>query len=370
MQAPGPLADLDPPNIEDAHLIIEGALDEKRTRLSKIETRALLRAFNIPMLPAMAAHLPDEVLAAAECNAMELLVGVVRDPVFGPVIIFGAGGMAMENLEDCSIALPPLNELIARNKIGQTKIAKMLGRYCNKPVACIDALVNVLLRVSEMVCELPHIKEMYINPLTVDEHGAWALDARIVVNYRPPSRWPYDHMAIHPYPSHLTCEFQLPDGSFVTIRPIRPEDAQMEQAFIRRLSQESKYFRFMESIHELSREMLVHFTQLDYSRELAFIATLKQGDEKIEVGVARYFTNPDGESGEIALVVADEWQNLGLGTRLMYCIIDAAKEKNFQTLEGEVLANNTKMLHLMRKLGFSQKTKPDEPGVVVVTKAL
>ena len=126
----------------------------------------------------------------------------------------------------------------------------------------------------------------------------------------------------------------------------------------------------MESIRELSREMLVRFTQLDYSRELAFIATLNKGDENIEIGVARYFTNPDGESGEIALVVADEWQNLGLGTRLMYCIIDAAKEKKFQTLEGEVLANNTKMLHLMRKLGFSQKTKPDEPGVVVVTKAL
>ncbi|PZN79766.1 MAG: GNAT family N-acetyltransferase [Candidatus Methylumidiphilus alinenensis] len=370
MQAPGPLADLEPPDIEGARLIIEGVLDEKRTRLSNLETRALLRAFDIPMLPAMTANSPNEVLAAEERNGRELLVSVVSDPVFGPVIIFGIGGRGGDILHDRSIALPPINELIARHKIGQTQVAKTLGQWNNKPAANIDAVVNVLLRVSEMVCELPQIKEMHINPLTVDEHGAFAIDAHIEVSRWPSGRKAYDHMAIHPYPSHLTCEFQLHDGSLVTIRPIRPEDAQMEQAFIRRLSQESKYFRFMESIRELSREMLVRFTQLDYSRELAFIAILSKGDENIEIGVARYFTNPDGESGEIALVVADEWQNLGLGTRLMYCIIDAAKEKKFQTLEGEVLANNTKMLHLMRKLGFSQKTKPDEPGVVVVTKSL
>ena len=435
MQAPGSFAELDPPDIEGARLIIEGALDEKRTLLSALETRALLRAFNIPMLPAMAAHSPNEALAAAEYlgfpvamkilspdithksdvggvrlnigsaqllrhhysdligqvrrhrpeakiegvsiekmytnpNGRELLVGAVADPVFGPVISFGAGGTAVEILNDHSIALPPLNKLIARTRISQTRVSKMLGQYRNKPPADIDAVINVLLRVSTMLCELPQIKEMDINPLTADENGAWALDARIVVNYRPPARRAYDHMAIHPYPSHLVSQFQLPDGSFATIRPIRPEDAQMEQAFVRMLSQEAKHFRFMESIHELSREMLVRFTQLDYSRELAFIATLRQGDEEIEVGVARYFTNPDGESGEIALVVADEWQNQGLGTRLMSCIIEAAQEKNFQALEGEVLAGNVKMLHLMHKLGFSQQMKADEPGVVMVTKAL
>ena len=435
MQAPGPLADQSLPDIEGARLIVKGALDEKRTLLSSLETRALLRAFNIPMLPAMTARSPNEALAAAEClgfpvvmkilspdithksdaggvrlnigsaqalchhynelmervrllrpdaklegvsiekmhtnpNGRELFVGAIDDPVFGPVISFGAGGTAVEFLNNRSIALPPLNELIARNRLEQSKLAKLLGQYRNKPPANIDAVVQVLLSLSAMVCELPQIKEMDINPLTVDEDGAWALDARIVVSQRPLGRSGYDHMAIHPYPSHLVSQFQLSNGACATIRPIRPEDAQMEQTFVRRLSQEAKYFRFMESIHELGRDMLVRFTQLDYSRELAFVATLKQGDVEIEVGVARYFTNPDGESGEIALVVADEWQNHGLGTRLMSCIIEAAKEKNFQTLEGEVLANNVKMLHLMRKLGFRQQTKPDEPGVVLVTKAL
>jgi len=211
---------------------------------------------------------------------------------------------------------------------------------------------------------------MDINPLTVDETGAWALDVRIVVRYQSPCRSPYGHMAIHPYPSHLISHTQLADGSEITLRPIRPEDAEMEQAFVRSLSAEAKYFRFMETLHELSRDMLVRFTQLDYSRELAFIATVQQGEHEIEVGVARYFTNPDGESGEIALAVADEWQNKGLGTKLMGCLVEAALEKNFHSLEGEVLADNGKMLHLMRKLGFSERKRPDEPGVVVVTKRL
>lgn len=435
MQAPGPLADMDLTDIEGARIIIEGALDEKRTMLSALETRALLRAFNIPMLPMMTARTPNEALAAAEClgfpvvmkilspdithksevggvrlnitsaasmrhhyhdlmervrlacpdarleefciekmythpNGRELSVGAVTDPVFGPVIRFGVGGSMADIINDRSIALPPLNELIARYRINQTKVAKMLGRYRGKPPVDLDAVVQVMLRVSEMVCELPQIKEMDINPLVADETGAWALDVRISVNDWPLGLQAYSHMAIHPYPSHLVSQFQLPGGSYATIRPIRPEDAQMEQAFVRKLSQEAKHFRFMESIHELSREMLVRFTQLDYSRELAFIATTKQGEREIGLGVARYFTNPDGESGEIALVVADDWQNLGLGTRLMCCIIEAAQEKNFEVLEGEVLANNVKMLHLMKKLGFVQQTKSDEPGIVLVTKVL
>ncbi|MDD5035984.1 MAG: bifunctional acetate--CoA ligase family protein/GNAT family N-acetyltransferase [Methylococcaceae bacterium] len=435
LQAPGPLAELDSPDIEGARMIIEGALAEKRTLLTGLETRALLRAFNIPMLPALTVHSPNEALAAAEYvgfpvamkilspdithksdvggvrlninsaqsvrhdyndmithvraqrpeariegvsiekmygkpHGRELLVGVLDDPVFGPVVSFGAGGTTVEILRDRAVALPPLNDHIARSMIQQTKISKMLGQFRNLPPTNLDELVQVLLRVSEMVCELPQIKEMDINPLTVDEEGAWALDARIVVHYQQPGQSPYDHMAIHPYPSHLLSHWQMADGSDITIRPIRPEDAEMEQEFVRGMSPESKYFRFMETLQELSREMLIRFTQLDYSRELAFIATLKKDTQEIEVGVARYFTNPDGESGEIALAVADEWQNKGIGTRLMSCIIDAAKEKGFHSLQGEVLANNVKMLHLMSKLGFNQQKKLDEPGVVVVTKPL
>jgi acetyltransferase len=297
-------------------------------------------------------------------------VGVIDDPVFGPVVTFGAGGTAVEILHDRAVALPPLNEHIARSMIRQTQVSRMLGEFRGLSPINLDALVQVLLRVSEMVCELPQIKEMDINPLTVDEEGAFVLDARIVVAYQAPGQNPYDHMAIHPYPSHLVSHWQLPDGTDITLRPIRPEDAEIERAFVRGLSPEAKYFRFMESIHELSQEMLVRFTQLDYQRELAFIATTKRDGQEIELGVARYFTNPDGESGEFALVVADAWQHKGIGTRLMSCLIEAAREKGFRSLQGEVLANNVKMLHLMTKLGFTSRLSADEPGVMILTKPL
>jgi len=435
LQAPGPLAEAEPPDIEGARLVIEATLEEKRGVLSWLETRAVLRAFNIPLLPALIARSPNEALAAAEClglpvamkilspdishksdvggvrlninsaesvrqhyaeltaqvralrpqaqiegvsveamygnpNGRELLAGIFNDPAFGPVLSFGAGGTTAEILQDRAVALPPLNGHLARAMVAQTRVAKLLGQFRHLPPADMESLVRVLLRLSAMACELPQIQAVDINPLAVDENGVWALDARILIRPPPPCQRPYDHMAIHPYPSHLVSRFHLADGSAVTLRPIRPEDAEIEQDFVRRLSPEAKYFRFMETLRELSRDMLVRFTQLDYARDLAFVATVEQDGQEMEIGVARYFTNPDGQSGEFALAVADDWQNVGIGSRLMACLIDAAREKGFHALEGEVLADNVKMLGLMDKLGFSQRKNADEPGVVVVEKIL
>ncbi len=435
LQAPGAFAELEPPDVAGAQMIIEGALAEKRNLLNSLETKALLRAFLIPMLPALPARSPNEALAAAEYlgfpvamkiaspdithksdvegvrlningaqevrnvyhellatvgrhrpdarvdgvsiekmyrrpHGRELLVGVIDDPVFGPVISFGAGGTAVEILRDRAVALPPLNEHIANGLMRRTRVFRMLERFRNQPAVKLEAIIQVLLRVSEMVCELPQIQEMDINPLAADEDGAFALDARIVVRYQPPGSRRYDHMAIHPYPSDLVRHWQLADGSDVIIRPIRPEDAEMERAFVRRLSPQARYFRFMQSLQELSQEMLVRFTQIDYDRELALVATIHAGEEEVELGVARYFTNPDGEAGEFAIVVADEWQNRGIGTQLMSCLIDAAREKGFKCLQGEVLASNPKMLQFMKKLGFSHEAKADDPGIVTVVKAL
>jgi acetyltransferase len=303
-------------------------------------------------------------------NGRELLVGVIDDPVFGPAITFGAGGTAVEILRDRAVALPPLNEHIAETLIGQTRIAKLLDSFRNLPPVQRDAIVEVLLRISEMVCELPWIKELDINPLMADDQGALALDARIVVHQAAPGRRRYGHMAIHPYPLHLVSRFQLSDGTDITIRPIRPEDAEMEQEFVRRLSPEAKFFRFMNSLQELSQEMLIRLTQLDYDRELALIATVERDGGETELGVARYFTNPDGQTAEFALVIADEWQRRGLGTRLMSCLIDAAREKGFRYLQGEVLASNVKMLALMKRLEFVSRINVDDPSLVVVVKAL
>jgi acetyltransferase len=221
-----------------------------------------------------------------------------------------------------------------------------------------------------MVCELPLLKEMDINPLILDENGALAADARVVVEYRAPSPDRYAHMAIHPYPTHLVTQWQLADGTDITIRPIRPEDAELVQSFVRGLSEEAKYFRFMNTMQELTETMLVRFTQLDYSREIALIAVSVEAGHERELGVARYSVNPDGESCEFALVVADTVQGKGLGQKLMVSLMEAARAKGLSLIEGEVLNNNHKMLKLMTRLGFTSKVSGEDQGIMKVSKRL
>jgi len=303
-------------------------------------------------------------------HGRELLVGVLRDPVFGPVISFGAGGTTVEIHHDRAVALPPLNNYIARNLIARTRVSRLLEDFRNMPGVKLDAVVNVLRRVSELVCELPRIKELEINPLMADERGAVALDVRVVVDRAQPSLERYQHMAIHPYPAHLVSRWQLPDGTDITIRPIRPEDAEIERTFVRELSPRAKYFRFMQALHELSPEMLVRFTQIDYDREMALIAVIRETDRDIEVGVTRYAINPDHESCEFALVVSDAWQQRGIGSRLLTCLMEAARTRGLRIMEGEVLADNRHMLDLARSLGFATSTSPQDPSIKVVSKAL
>jgi len=176
-------------------------------------------------------------------------------------------------------------------------------------------------------------------------------------------------MAIHPYPAHLETRWQLADGTDVTVRPIRPEDAEMEQAFVRALSAESRYFRFMRTLAELTPEMLVQFTQIDYDSEMAFVACVAREDREVEVGVARYVVNPDGRTCEFAVVIADEWQGKGIASRLMTELIGVARQRGLRTMVGEVLVSNPRMFQLMHSLGFVI-APGDDPAVHVVTKEL
>jgi acetyltransferase len=263
--------------------------------------------------------------------------------------------------------LPPLNPYLINDMLSSTDISSRLGEFRNMPPVDMNALQSVLQRVSEMVSELPWIREMDINPLIVDENGAVAVDARISIGNLPFTAGRYDHMAIHPYPSHLITEYQTNDGRHVVIRPIRPEDAQLEQDFVQALSPETRYMRFMNTIRELSPAQLIRLTQIDYDRELAFVAITKgegeNAEKDIEIGVARYATNPDGESCEFAVVVADDWQGKGLARRLMGVVIDAARAAGLKYMNGDFLAENGRMLAFVASLGFVLSPHPEDSGL-------
>jgi acetyltransferase len=189
------------------------------------------------------------------------------------------------------------------------------------------------------------------------------VDARIVVDYHTMTSDRYSHMAIYPYPAHLVIRRQLPDGTDMVIRPIRPEDAELEQDFVRNLSEQAKYFRFMQTIDELSPLMLARFTQIDYNREMALIAVLESYGREKQIGVTRYSINPDGRSCEFAIVVADKWQRQGIAHLLMQRLISTARSHGLQIMEGDVLATNNDMLTLAAKLGFTITPSGEDPDV-------
>lgn len=311
---------------------------------------------------------------ARKKRGRELYIGLVTDDPFGPVIAFGAGGTMIELINDRAMELPPLNQFLARRLIERARVAETLGEWRGASAVDMDALERVLLRVSEMVCELPQLREMDINPIIVDESGAVAVDARIVIDNSHQAHGGrshnYNHLAILPYPAQHEQVWPMPGGGHYTVRPIHPDDAQMLQDFVRGLSTESRYFRFVSSLTELPPSMLSRFTLIDYDREMALVAVYKErkanaaGDiEEITrlVGVSRYITNPDRASCEFSLVVADDFGGRGLGSRLMLSIMDVAREKGLTEIDGLVLTNNAGMLKLMKGLGYSVKAYPEDP---------
>ncbi len=313
----------------------------------------------------------------------EIYIGLVTDDPFGPVIVFGAGGTMIELLNDRAMELPPLNQYLARRLIERSRVAETLGAWRGASAVDMDALEQVLLRVSEMVCELPQLREMDINPIIVDEHGAVAVDARIVIDSAPQAASgrsnDYHHLAILPYPARHEQVWPLRGGGQYTVRPIHPNDAQMLQDLVQHLSPESRYTRFVSSMRELPPSMLARFTLIDYDCEMALVAVLKQRSagpdgEIVEteriVGVSQYVTNIDQSSCEFSLVVADDFTGKGLGARLMESIMDVAREKGLAEIEGLVLVKNPGMLKLMKRLGFSVKPFAEDPDFMLVTHSL
>ncbi len=326
------------------------------------------------MLLRVAERAPQAVISGVTVEPMhtavhgrELLAGAMRDVAFGAAVVFGSGGTLVEVMRDRAIALPPLNEVIVRDLVDQTRASQLLGSIRGNPPADRKAVEAVLLAISQLVCDLPEVTELDINPLVANEDGVMAVDARVAIRPVSPDAGRFEHLAIEPYPEELLSEETLSDGAHVTIRPIRPEDAEAEQTFVRTLSSASRTFRFRNGLRELTPEMLVRFTQIDYRREMALVAV---GEHDEQRGVARYVVAPDQESAEFAIVVSDQMQGKGLGTLLLRRLCEIASQRGLARIYGEVSYQNTPMLELARELGFHTQHLPDDPTIVRVEKDL
>jgi acetyltransferase len=294
-------------------------------------------------------------------------LGVVTDARFGPVIWLGPGHVPHGLARHRSIMLPPLNARLAADLVAAAA-APMASALAP---GVIDGLVDTLTRISALVCALPWVRGLILDPVLVSGSRVYVGAARVDVDPARKLLRGYPHMAIHPYPVELIGDVTLRDGTVLHVRPIRPEDADMERAFVNGLSEQTRYFRFFYRLAELTPAMLARFTQVDYDRELALVAVATQEDgRQAFVGVARYIANPDRTSAEFAVVTADAWQRRGVARVLMRGLIVCAKRRGFTQLTGSILRVNEPMLEFVRSLGFVLEDDPEDPAQINATLTL
>ena len=318
------------------------------------------------MLERIRAAKPDARIAGFTLSAMikrpqshELLLGMSVDATFGPLIMFGAGGTAVEVVADTSLALPPLDLKFARELIGRTRIARLLAGYRDRKPADIDAIARTLVTVSGLVCRHPEIREIDINPLLADDSGVVALDARIVIaDERAYPRMP---LAVKPYPVEWEKLDTLPGVGGVLMRPIRPEDERLYETFLGHVTPGDLRLRLFAPRKELSHKFLARLTQIDYAREMAFVVLAETTGELL--GVARFAADPDYERAEFAVIVRSDLKGHGLGWLLMRHLIDYAKATGIAEIYGSVLAENPTMLRMCRELGFAIRAEPGDLSV-------
>ena len=305
-------------------------------------------------------------------GAYELFLGAAVDPVFGPVILFGQGGVAVEVIGDAALSLTPLDLPLARQLIERTRVYRQLKGYRHRPPVNLDAVAGALMNLSQLIVEQPSIVEMDINPLLVDEQGVVALDARIRLTGKTRAA-----MALSPYPTELermlTLSSPLPEGDQFLLRPVRPDDASRFAANFKRLMPEDVRSRFFTSMKELPTTLLVRLTQIDYDREIALIAVPppKDGVESDSIlGVVRLIADPDRERAEFGVIVRSDAKGHGLGGLLMRAILDYARDSGVGRIEGSVFRENAAMLRLAAGLGFLVVSDPDDPAVMRVTLTL
>ena len=315
-------------------------------RIGRLLPAARIKGFSVqPMITRPGAH--------------ELILGMSVDQAFGPLLMFGAGGTAVEVLRDTAHGLPPLDLKLARDLMRQTRIWRLLQGYRDRPAAAIDAIAEALVRLSYLVAQHPQIREIDINPLLADEHGVIALDARVrVADATAEPRVP---MAVRPYPAEWQTETEIPGLGAVQLRPIRPEDELLYRDFFAKVTLDDQRLRFFTAAPNLSHRFLAQLTQIDYAREMAFVAIAK--DSGAMLGVARMIADPDYTQAEYAVLVRSDLKGCGLGWRLMQHLIAYAKAEKLDNLHGSVLADNTSMLQMCRELGFTVEAEPGDACV-------
>ena len=405
--------------------VISAARTAGRSLLSEFEAKELLSAYDIPTVPTVVAGSESEAVAAAEklgfpvvlklhsetithksdvggvqlnladagavraafatirgnvagkpgafagvtvqpmvrAKGYELIIGSSIDAQFGPVILFGSGGVLVEVVQDRALALPPLNRTLARRLMERTRIYTALQGIRGQKAIDLDALETVLVRFSQLVSDLPEVAEIDINPMLASAEGLLALDARVVL--AAPNA-PRPALAIHPYPNQLTTDFELDDGTPLTIRVIRPEDEPLAIELFARFSELTIRMRYFSLLKRLTHDSLIRLCHLDYDREMALVAVQREADGPHFLGVSRYYLDPERQSAEYAVVVGDPWHGKGLGRHLMQRLIDVARQRGIRRLVGPVLRENTGMLTLVRDLGFSVRDTAD-PAVVETT---
>ena len=359
-----------PPRTKEARRIIRTAQQDGRRQLTEDESRRLMECFYIPV------ELEPSLLVSpgTVTDVPPMAIRMRHDKRFGPYIAFGAGrDVEWVAHSSRAVELPPLNRYLARQLVQRSVLWR---RVLSRQVGAddLELLFEALERVSDMVCELAVIEDISIDPLYPGDRLMRAGRIQIDVAAEPAQELPeavsYKHLAIHPYPRQLVREMTFKNGDPWLLRPIRREDAQPLQDFIRNLSEESRYMRFVSMLHELTPRMLARYTLIDYDRELALVATVTEPNpehrgypREIIIGFAHYLRNADGQGAEYALAVADDWQRCGLGARLMRSLIEAARDQGLTYIDGYVLANNRPMLGLMTSLGFQNDRDPDDPGM-------
>lgn len=325
-------------DLETSASLLEAA-DAMVARLAKLEPRARLEGFTVQAM-------------ARRPGAYELIVGASVDPVFGPFVMFGHGGTGVEVLDDTAVALPPLNMLLAEELVARTRISRLLRGFRGRPSVSHEDLYLLLIRVSHLISELPEIVELDINPVLADERGVVALDARMRL-HRTGIRGP-ERLAIRPYPAELEERVVLPSGRSALIRPIRPEDEPTHRRLFSTFTSADIRFRFFHLVRKLPHSELARYTQIDYDREMAFIAIEQSERRPEELGVVRAVSDPDNIEAEFAIIVSPRVKGEGLGRLLLEKIVRYARGRGTRVIVGHVLIDNLPMLSLARSLGFEE----------------